>query len=72
MQPRSAFWPHLGLVWAAAQLGWIVPVAVRIYRDGLGQALEAFRLVGLICIGITISVSFVAMVALLLLGPSPS
>lgn len=62
----------LGLVWVAVQLGWIVPVAVRIYRHGLGQAIEAFRLAGLIGVGVTVPVSFIALAALFFIGPSPS
>ena len=38
----------VGAVWFTFQLSWIIPMAVRIHRDGMGQAIDAFRLAGLI------------------------
>jgi hypothetical protein len=34
----------LAVVWLVPQLCWIVPVALRIYRGGMAQAVDAFRL----------------------------
>ena len=59
----------LAVVWLAPQLCWIVSVALRIYRGGIAQAVDAFRLavsVGLIG-GLLLAIT--ALIALILLGP---
>jgi hypothetical protein len=59
----------VGSVWFAFQMSWIVPVAIRIFRDGLGRAIEAFRLAGVIGVSVGLPLALVAMLAIFLLGP---
>jgi hypothetical protein len=59
----------LAWIWLVPQLSWIVPVALRIYRDGMARAVDAFRpavFIGL-CGGTVLSC--MALVVLMLLGP---
>ena len=61
----------VGAVWFTFQLSWIIAMAVRIHRHGMGQAIDAFRLAGLIGVYASIPLSGMALVVLFLLGPSP-
>ena len=61
----------VGAIWFTFQLSWIIPMAVRIHRDGMGRAIDAFRLAGLMGVYVSIPLSGMALVVLFLLGPPP-
>jgi hypothetical protein len=61
----------LAVVWLVPQLCWIVPVALRIYRGGMAQAVDAFRLAASFGLIGGLLLAIIALVALIVLGPPP-
>jgi hypothetical protein len=59
----------VGVAWFVLQLAWIVPMGLRVYRDGMERAVEAFRMAGAFGT-VSILLSGIALVTLFLLGPS--